>query len=435
MSTALDITNQRKSVQFHVETKATGDDRVIRFIASTMREDRDGDTIDPRGILTAEFSANPVFQPFHDYSKLPVGKVVNWSVDGDSFVIDVRFPTMEELGYESEADMPDQARMSLAIFRWYKAGYLNAVSIGFAPVPGKVKQRDEGGYHFEEVELLEVSAVPVPSNRDAVAIMRDVGDIALLKGWAEKVLDATDQKAGQTLNAQNRARARSVFEATVALMRSGGMDPTDELKRIDGDKGKSVLTDEMIEEFHKRMTERDDGRVIINHIDAKGSLVNREAQDVIKNSLARELGMTDDTKTPDTSTTKMHEDTAAELTGILDAQERRVKMLRDKMGGEYGPGERGEMIEVAMRMLSGGERMLQLMGMSPPDEPEQSGEDEPEVREADEAEQKGDTAPTAEVGEEPQEQDDTPDIKDASPEDAESEGADASRDVRIRFSA
>ena len=60
--------------------------------------------------------------------------------------------------------------------RLWAAGFLNAVSIGFMPKSYTPREGDQGGYVFEDWELLEYSIVPVPANQDALRLaMKSVG--------------------------------------------------------------------------------------------------------------------------------------------------------------------------------------------------------------------------------------------------------------------
>ena len=163
--------------------RAPDEGRVVRFRASTPAVDRHGTIVRPEGIRTEKFAKNPVFLWGHDgYGGLVppdpesvIGRVVAWEKSPEAFDVDVEF---------APAEVNPRAEMA---FRLVKAGFLNAVSIGFLPlrwheerVPG------EGGAEevrvvYDEVELLEVSLVPVPSNPEAVALARDIAT-ALTRG-------------------------------------------------------------------------------------------------------------------------------------------------------------------------------------------------------------------------------------------------------------
>lgn len=155
------------------------DDRTIRFTATSEQEDRDGDIVRVSGIRTENFDKNPVFLWAHDSGKPPVGKVVSHNkrpVDGE-FIVDVEF---------FDGEHADK------IFKMYKEGFLNSVSISFDPKD--FAERDEGGFDFLEVELLEISAVTIPANPHATAHSRRAYSSRdkMLKSMVAEVDKATD---------------------------------------------------------------------------------------------------------------------------------------------------------------------------------------------------------------------------------------------------
>lgn len=147
--------------------------RVIRFRASTPRMDRHGTKIMPQGIRTDNYDKNPVFLWGHDgYGGFlggpdmcsVIGRTISHSQSEQSFDIDVEFASRDV------SETADQA------FKLVKSGFLNAVSIGFNPIRWRDEQSENSQGRitrvFEEVELLEVSLVPIPSNPDAVKLSR-----------------------------------------------------------------------------------------------------------------------------------------------------------------------------------------------------------------------------------------------------------------------
>lgn len=133
---------------------------VYRIVASTADVDRDGEIVLPASFFNlADYLAkNPVILFGHDhYSRPPIGKAVGGEINETGLLLDIQF-----------ADTP----FAQEIEELYKGGYMNAFSVGFIPVDWEVGK--EGQRIFTKCELLEVSAVPVPSNRAAV-IMRAAG--------------------------------------------------------------------------------------------------------------------------------------------------------------------------------------------------------------------------------------------------------------------
>lgn len=178
-----------KTIEVNARVKEVGGEgsRVLEFIASTETPDRAGDIIDVAGWKLDNYlggigkGQNPIFAWSHDYSKLPVGKTISASADvrAKALAIRVRFPTIAELCTDP-TNPSEEALFADTVYNMYKGGYLNAVSVGFRGL--KYKTRDDPsvmekpewmrGTHFLEQELLEVSAVLVPCNQEALVSMR-----------------------------------------------------------------------------------------------------------------------------------------------------------------------------------------------------------------------------------------------------------------------
>ncbi|MEZ0060898.1 HK97 family phage prohead protease [Bradyrhizobium elkanii] len=144
-----------------------GEARVATFVFSDNSVDRYGDTIDARGWVLDKFVANPVALFGHDSNSVEnvIGKARNVRVDGQRLVGEIEF---------MEASVNPNAE---AVYQMVKGGYLNAVSVGFAPIdwaPTKDKSRP-GGVDFKKQELLEISIVPIPANPAALVQARAAG--------------------------------------------------------------------------------------------------------------------------------------------------------------------------------------------------------------------------------------------------------------------
>ena len=142
------------------------------FRASTNDIDRHGTIVEPRGIDTSNFVANPVFMWGHDAygtgTNPPdlenvLGRVSDFRQGDDAFDIGVEWAEH------------DRARMARDLVR---AGFLSAVSVGFIPDMESMTTRSvDGGDDvpvYNRTELVEVSLVPVPSNPHAIALMRSL---------------------------------------------------------------------------------------------------------------------------------------------------------------------------------------------------------------------------------------------------------------------
>ena len=185
-----DLTLPQK-IQVIAQVKEVGGpgSRTLQFIASTESIDRAEDTIDVAGWILDNYigaigkGSNPIFAWSHDYETLPVGKTIAISKDARlrALVATVYFPTIAELC--SDPDHPsDAALFADTVYNMYKNGMLNAVSVGFKPKKWKTRDDDavlekpewQRGVHYIEQELLEISAVLVPCNQEALISMRGI---------------------------------------------------------------------------------------------------------------------------------------------------------------------------------------------------------------------------------------------------------------------
>lgn len=142
----------RKAIDFKVKQLGQNERR-LRFIGSSEAEDRDGDIILASGWELDNYKKNPVFLWAHDYKIPPIGRALNVGVVGNELHFDIEFP---EKGIHALAD---------TVFDLYKGGFLNATSVGFI---GKEGNPSSNGITYTKQELLELSAVPVPSNPTAL---------------------------------------------------------------------------------------------------------------------------------------------------------------------------------------------------------------------------------------------------------------------------
>jgi len=181
-----------KTTEFLIKQKSP---EVFTFTASTAAVDRDREVLLPEGCDPSRFLKNPVFLWGHNYRQFPIGKVVRVHI-GRSVDIDVVFAETEE-GQKAKY--------------LYEEGFLNAVSVGFVPhkwydvpsdqgvttieieVRGKKRRIDLTKYEVRprmiiaEWELLEVSAVTVPANPEAL-IRRSIESLAATHGISKDVV-------------------------------------------------------------------------------------------------------------------------------------------------------------------------------------------------------------------------------------------------------
>src|SRR5690554_3243300 len=135
--------------------KAVDDDRrVITGIATTPAVDRVGDVVDPLGV---KFK-NPLAFLWQHQSDKPIGTVKFDKPTKDGITFTAEMPSIAEPG--ALKDRIDEAWQS------FKHDLVRAVSIGFRPL--EYSFMDNGGIHFQEIEVFELSAVTIPAQAEAL---------------------------------------------------------------------------------------------------------------------------------------------------------------------------------------------------------------------------------------------------------------------------
>ena len=152
-------------------------EQVIIHSITSFTVDRDGEVIIPKGAKIENFRKNPVVLFAHDYKSPPIGKNISLEIKDDEIIAKTQFADTQ-LGRE--------------LYQLYKEGFMSAWSVGFIPVKESDRKVLEGqkGKTYEEWELLEYSAVPVPSNPEALTIARSKG---LKVEEIEKYLEVKDE--------------------------------------------------------------------------------------------------------------------------------------------------------------------------------------------------------------------------------------------------
>ena len=166
------------------------------FVVSSEEPDRHGDVVTAAGWELAAYRRNPVLLWAHDYTRPVIGRArAVWAEPG------LLLARMEFAPTEF-------AREVAAL---YRSGYQQGVSVGFKPLRYTERRHSQTGallgICFLEQELLEISAVPVPANRQALrramveaprvgdylaraAEFSAVGDSGVSPGLAEALAEA-----------------------------------------------------------------------------------------------------------------------------------------------------------------------------------------------------------------------------------------------------
>ena len=133
----------------------------LTFVISNEEVDRHGDVVVSQGWRLQAYLRNPVLLWAHNYGLPAIGRAL------------AVWPEPGQLMARMEFAPAPFAREVAAL---YRSGYQQGVSVGFQPV--RYEERRDAvtgaflGLRFLEQELVEVSAVPVPANRNALLRQR-----------------------------------------------------------------------------------------------------------------------------------------------------------------------------------------------------------------------------------------------------------------------
>jgi HK97 family phage prohead protease len=219
--------------------------RSLEAVASTADLDRDEEIILPSAFIgtIASFKANPVILAAHQHRL----------ASGSSPVIGSAIPESIQIT-DKEVDFKMRfASTALGEEYWqlYKDAHMRAFSVGFIPVKGNWQEsKGKRVFIHEEIELLEISAVPVPSNRAALARSKtfyEEPDQQDLKSYVEDKLNSFSKEISSL-----RESIESSLEDIKSLLVPGsdefadvllsGEDPVESIPCKDKDKaGQSLL--------------------------------------------------------------------------------------------------------------------------------------------------------------------------------------------------
>jgi hypothetical protein len=149
----------RSPHQASTDSKSTLD-----FVVSDETLDRYNEVIVASGWRLDNYVRNPVFQNSHQYGDIiyTIGRALITEVR----TVHGRTVLFQRVEFATEANP-----IAKIAYNLYKGRFLNAVSVGFIPMqwenggPGHLWQR-----RYTEQELLEVSAVGIPANPNALAL-------------------------------------------------------------------------------------------------------------------------------------------------------------------------------------------------------------------------------------------------------------------------
>ena len=218
----------RGAVTMKVE-KAPGAGAVLDFVASTDALDRFGEIISPAGWRLESYRENPVFQNAHQY-----GDII--FTLGKALVTEVREVAGRPALFQRVEFAVEVNPLARVAYGLYQGGFLNAVSVGFIPLRWE-NGTAESGFHrrYLEQELLEVSAVPIPANPQALQLALRAGavhqaDVRETAALLRNLVAATSPAPLQSL-ARRLAEALGTGSPRSADLRSAGAQASGLLER------------------------------------------------------------------------------------------------------------------------------------------------------------------------------------------------------------
>jgi len=146
-------------------------ERAFTAVASTESKDRDGDILRANGWKLKNYRKNPVVLWGHDAFALPIAKAKEINITEGKMIFRPQFATAEENPFAEQ------------VFRMFKGGFLRAFSVRFDPIEWKEIEPEQNpedtgksdtttvvrrGIEYKSMELLEISAVNIPANAEAL---------------------------------------------------------------------------------------------------------------------------------------------------------------------------------------------------------------------------------------------------------------------------
>lgn len=203
------------------EVTATDMDNTFRYVFSNENKGRDGHIVRNKGIQHDNYDRNNVVLFAHDDTMPPIGRGTNIDTSGVNCRIDVSFVPRDVLPFAGTI-------RDLVAGKW-----LRGLSMSWQPIQYRYLP-DRSGMDFTEVDLLEVSVVPLPALANALLDARSHGvDVAPLRAWASRALDMRAYRAAPRpmLEAIHRATSGTVTSLSPRPRDLGNSRPRDNYGR------------------------------------------------------------------------------------------------------------------------------------------------------------------------------------------------------------
>lgn len=215
-----DLADGRRGLLGTVAVKATTpsgvDGPVLDFIASDDTLDRYDEVIDANGWRLDNYRRNPVFQNSHRY-----GDIMNTL--GKSLITEVHAGAL----YQRIEFAIEENPVAKIAYGLYRGGFLNAVSVGFIPIRWEMGSQDAGYRRkYIEQELLELSAVSIPANPNALVLGLKSGAVAKddLEHYYEFYMAAVAARAALNQSCSNQEHNHQAGSGSNARAPGSGTD-------------------------------------------------------------------------------------------------------------------------------------------------------------------------------------------------------------------
>lgn len=253
----------RKFIPFERDVEVTKDKKgqtiVVSYI-STSAIDRDKEVLNPDGVDLENYRKNPVVMWAHDYGQMPVGKNLWIKPDAVGLKAGTLFANSER-GKEVERGFTEDMDGTGPLLRGFSVGF----------IPKKWKDKDEiiaeaekSGEKIDkdalperiytEWELLEYSAVPIPSCPEALLLAQERGIIS--KDFAatfETVPISTEALHKLVEEIDEKDTPKKIEEIEKSEIKESVSD-SDDIRREEADEEKpeadAVTKPETTEDFH-----------------------------------------------------------------------------------------------------------------------------------------------------------------------------------------
>ena len=269
-----------------------------------------------QGIDTTGFMKNPVCCLQHNTLAVPVGKWLKLWVDNNQLKGTVEF----------DRNDPDAVKL----YWKYKDGYMSAVSLNILPISESDDPDDMlPGQKYETItksELLEVSLVTLPGNKNAVKLSTPEGKVFKLNLITKQM--AKEEKTVEQLQAELAASRALNADNLIALHKQRGVvadgevEPLKALALIDyenvnkmlsarktvekqADTTKDQLADQLVSLHATRLALTDDEKKMylnsakLNYEDTKKALEARKGKETVDTFMLGGLGGKQGTHNPD----------------------------------------------------------------------------------------------------------------------------------------